>query len=160
MAFLGTFTNGQVLTSLEMNQLNGATFLSSATIQAVGTGANVTVTFASPADVVINPGGWFVDATDRITPTVAGVYVVGSTVNLSANAGAISYLTNLKNGATIVSKNTSNLATSGANSSHSTFGLVSMNGSTDYLNAVVFQSSGGSINITSKTFYAYLLRKT
>jgi len=159
MAFLGTFTNGQVLTSLEMNQLNGATFLSSATIQAVGTGANVTMTFAA-GDVVINPGGWFVDATDRITPTVAGVYVVGSTVNLSANAGAISYLTTLKNGATIVSKNTSNLATAGANSSHSTFGLVSMNGSTDYLNAVVFQSSGGSINMTSKTFYAYLLRKT
>jgi hypothetical protein len=159
MAFLGNFTNGQVLTSAEMNQLNGITYLYATSNVSMTTATNTTLTFAA-GDVVTNPGSWFVDATDRITPNIAGVYAVGAMVNMSANAGAISYLTTLKNGATIVSKQTSNLATAGANSALSTFGVVSMNGSTDYLNAIAYQTSGGSINAQARSFFVYLLRKT
>lgn len=159
MAYLGNFTSGQVLTAAELNQLNAACYLSASSAVSCATGANTTLTFAA-GDVVIDPASWFVDATDRITPLIAGVYVCGMAVQWAANAGAIAYATVLKNGATVVTKNTSNLATAGANSSIQTMGLISMNGSTDYLNAVCYQSSGGAVNAGARQFFAYLLRKT
>lgn len=159
MAYLGTFTSGQVLTSAEMNQLNGITWCNTtaAPVLSATSGAATTLTFTA---ATVDVGSWFSAATNRITPTVAGVYNVQAAVTFAANAGAIAYITVLLNGATVIAKTTSNLATAGANSSLSCSGWVTLNGTTDYLLAVCSQSSGAGVTVNNRQFGAHLLRKT
>jgi len=159
MAYLGNFTSGSILTAAEMNQLNGITFCTTTAAPALvaTTATNTTLTFTA---ATVDVGPWFTPANNRITPTIAGVYMVTSTVTFAANAGAISYLAILLNGATLLSKSTSNLATSGANSSLSTVAWVTMNGTTDYLTAVCYHTSGVNNTVNARTFGATLLRKT
>jgi len=159
MAYLGTFVANTKLLAAELNQLNAVTFVSATSNLTVATASNGTLTFAL-GDVVTDPAGWYTVATSRITPNVAGIYAVGCQVTMGANAGAIAYTAVLKNGATIVGKNKTNLATAGANSNIQTAGLVSMNGTTDYLTSIVYQSSGVNVTATGRQMYAYLLRKS
>jgi hypothetical protein len=162
MAFLGTFISGQVLSAAELNQLNAVTFCNTTTTAlSIVTATNTTFTFGA-LDIVTDAAGWFNTGTSRYTPSLSGggVFTATANITMSANAGAISYVAILKNGATLVSKSTSNLATAGANSSLCCTGTVSLNGSTDYLTAIVYQTSGGTITGNTRQFSAQLVRKT
>lgn len=158
MAYLGTFTSGQVLTAAELNSLNALTYYQTVvTSLSFTSGASTTVSWAA-GDLQIDTGGWFNTTTSRFTPTIAGYYSVTCNLNFTANAGAIAWLLLSKN-ATAIARHTSNLATSGATSGLSVSTIIYLNGTTDYMIASGLQSSGGAVTSTSRNFSAYLLRK-
>lgn len=96
--------------------------------------------------VSVDTGSFFNAANNRVIPTIAGIYFVQSNIvftfaNGAAAIGAYVY----KNGSAITSLFTPTSAASGSTAFGSSAGtLVSMNGSTDYLEIYVYQVTSGT----------------
>jgi len=89
----------------------------------------------------------FNTTTNRFTPTVAGYYEVTGQASFAANATGLCQILIYKNGAFVATTQVKN--DSAAAPVISTSKLLSMNGSTDYIELFVVQSSGASMNITA-----------
>ena len=96
----------------------------------------------------------------RFTPTVAGYYVIHAKVFVGMSSGRV--LMNIyKNGSTVATTAWigSNL-TGGV--SYTVEAIVSINGSSDYIEAYIYQDSGSTVSINTSgdltTFYGYMVR--
>lgn len=156
MAYIGQFVSGEILYASEINSPFATCILNSTTTQSITTAVATTVTFAN-ADEVRDPLGWHSDVTypPRIYPTITGMYVVDGNVTLAANSGTGAYLQLVKN-TTVVAQSSGDLSGSGAQASLSLSHTLSLS-STDYIYLAIYQNSGGSVNITAKTFSAILI---
>ena len=83
-------------------------------------------------------------ASYRFTPTVAGYYQINGAVQF-ASAGVNNLASIYKNGSEIYR------GTQGSIFQNIATGLVSMNGSTDYIEFYGFQNSGGNSNVGDRT---------
>ena len=81
-------------------------------------------------------------ASSAFTPTVAGYYQVNSTVQLSSPSSSLGYLAIYKNGATAKRGSLLNASSYGLSVS----AIVYLNGSTDYIESYIYQSSGASVD--------------
>lgn len=156
MAYVGQFVSGEILYATELNTPFAMCLMTSTTTQSIATATATTVSFAN-ADEVRDPLGWHSDASfpPRIYPTITGIYVIDGTVILGANSGTGAYLQLVKN-ATVVASSSADLSATGTASSLSLSHTVSLT-SSDYIYLAVYQNSGVSVNITSKTFSATLI---
>ena len=89
----------------------------------------------------------------RFTPTSSGKYFVGLAVRF--NTGSVSITSNFifKNGSQFYAGEYSNIS----NNNWFNGTIVTLNGSSDYIEAYCYQNSGGSVNIIAGQFFAYKL---
>lgn len=98
----------------------------------------------------------------RFTPTVAGYYQINAEVKMAGSSATL-IVSIYKNGAEAKRGNQSGGAASSGQAA-SVSCLIYLNGSTDYIEMYVFQSSGGALNIeggnngTASYFQAFLAR--
>jgi hypothetical protein len=92
----------------------------------------------------------------RFTPTVAGYYQINATIGYQSSATGLVEIDIFKNGSRYF------FGTAIANSSTgpqiSVSSIVSLNGSTDYIEIYGYQSSGGALNITGYDFSGAMIR--
>ena len=81
-------------------------------------------------------------ASSAFTPTVAGYYQVNSSVQLASPSASLGYVAIHKNGASAKR----GWLLNGSSYGFSVSAIVYLNGSTDYIEAYVYQSSGASVN--------------
>lgn len=93
-------------------------------------------------------------ASSRFTPTVAGYYQIIASVRDGTGGATGQFISNIyKNGAVF---NQTILACSGAVGTTSVCSaIIYMNGSTDYLEQYVYQSSGSAMNISASSNTTY-----
>jgi hypothetical protein len=93
----------------------------------------------------IDPYGWHsaVTNTERVTPTIAGLYRITVNVQHAANASGSRRVQIFKN-TTQVTGQTGSAVSPGSAATSST-AVIAMNGSTDYFYATTFQDSGSSL---------------
>jgi hypothetical protein len=105
---------------------------------------------------IIDPLGWHSAATntERVTPTVAGVYRVTATVQHAANASGSRRVQIFKNTTQITGQTGS--AVSPGSAQTSSTAVISMNGTTDYFYATSFQDSGSSLTVDVQTAVEFL----
>ena len=98
----------------------------------------------------------------RFTPTVSGYYQINAEVKMAASSATL-LVSIYKNGAEAKRGNQSGLAASSGQAA-SVSCLIYLNGSTDYIELYVLQSSGGALNVeggnngTTNYFQAFLAR--
>jgi hypothetical protein len=97
----------------------------------------------------------------RFLPTVAGYYQINATINFSSAVGGAGFIAIYKNG-TIYCQGTATALNAGVTQNGVVSQLVSLNGSTDYIEIYGYQSSGGNLNVgsdgTNKPFSGSMLR--
>jgi hypothetical protein len=87
----------------------------------------------------------------RITPNIAGYYRVTSGASWATNTTGVRQVTVLKNGTAYNLGTFGNIIGAASNSMQtSTTGIIAMNGSTDYLEQQVAQTSGGSLTYSTQ----------
>jgi hypothetical protein len=79
----------------------------------------------------------------RFTPTVAGYYQVQANIAIGAGIANYGFAQIYKNGSNAISGNYFSLTPGGTN--HTVGGLLYLNGSTDYIEAYMYQNSGSGI---------------
>ena len=149
MATLGTFSSGQVLTASELNQLNNVTALELTSAINIPTGAPTAITFGAGTEIV-DVSGWHSTSTntDRITPNIAGVYLVTAYMRWNETALNDYGISITKNGTSIndvILEGDYYPGAAGAT-------IVSLNGTTDYVSLTGYTTSG----ITRQLFRAGL----
>ena len=92
--------------------------------------------------------------TERITPTVAGLYRITVAVQHAANALATRRVQILKNTTAIGGQSGS--AVSPGSAVVSTTAVIEMNGTTDYFTATSFQDSGSSLTVNVQACVEFL----
>ena len=160
MATLGTFTSGQVLTASELNQLNNVTALRDTSTLSIATTTVTAINFGAGTEIV-DAGGWHSTSTntDRITPTVAGVYLViayGSVESAAFGASSRLYVAITKNNTLHTNANIGSPSYPAASCS----AIIDLNGTTDWVNMQIFQDSGSSLNSVRRALSVMLLRKS
>lgn len=110
---------------------------------------NNTVTKVTLDTEVFDVGGFYDNATNyRFTPLLPGKYHVGLVENWSLQSSAFTASAYLyKNGSSYATANISPTASANNQSSGSLTTIVSMNGTTDYLEAFCIHAFGSSINL-------------
>jgi hypothetical protein len=103
---------------------------------------------------IIDPLGWHSAATntDRITPTVAGLYRITPTIQWASGAAGDRRVTINKNGAIYLEQRIG----VGTGVYNNVSVVLSMNGSTDYFTVTCFQSSGGAVTVTCQNAIEFL----
>lgn len=184
MAYLGTKPANAVLTSEQIGDgviatadlANGAVTQAKLGTNVAGTGvafsasmsADQTVTSATSTKITFNTevfdtASCYDNTTNyRFTPNVAGYYQINLTANLGSTTTSVS-LTNLniyKNGSAYIGTRTDTLSSSVGSMQGTLSTLVYMNGTTDYLEAYVYITAGGTPTIgkTYSSFNGYLAR--
>lgn len=126
--------------------------------QAIANGTVTVLTWSQPVLETTNPGlgnpygMWSSTANTRITPTRRGWYLAQAMCGWAANATGDRLLQIRKNGADSGvdwSDERQAVASAGNGTRNNCSGLYYMNGTTDYLEVVVYQASGGALNIAS-----------
>lgn len=154
MAYIGTFTSGQILTASELNSPAAMCVLTTTTGQNYTTATAAVMTFVA-GDEKRDPEGWFTAATSssRIVPTVSGIYLFDACVVFANNSGTGAYLEIRKNG-TVIARTAADLSGTGGQSALSASVSSDANGTTDYFDVNVYQNSGGTVATTLKNFSA------
>jgi uncharacterized protein with beta-barrel porin domain len=157
MALIGTFTSGSVLTAAELNQFNNVTFLSGTNAQAITNGVITDVTFGAGTET-LDVSNWHSTTTNtaRITPTIAGYYLCGGFAVFN-RTGASSRFSEfiIKNGVTYAAEAT---ILGGDYPVAVAQNIVYFNGSTDYVTLAMYQTTGGTVNLSRQDFFVALLR--
>jgi len=110
------------------------------TVQSVANASVVKINFDTE---VFDTNNNFDTSNGRFTPTVAGYYQINLTISLQMVGNSLGML--FKNGAHYLGAVTTGIA--GISNSLGTQScVVSMNGSTDYLEGYVYQGTGGAVN--------------
>jgi hypothetical protein len=139
-------TNGTIITTGSTFAGTGPAFAAYATVNQSITSASFTkITFGTE---IFDTNNNF--ASSRFTPTIAGYYQISSATRVEAGASGEFILSIARNG-TIVYRGLDNSLISanqfaGLNAS----ALLYLNGSTDYVEMLVYQSTGSSKNITGE----------
>jgi len=132
---------GTMLTTASTFAGTGPTFLAyQTTVQSV---ANATVVKINFDTEVFDTNNNFDISNGRFTPTVAGYYQINLSISLQSLANTSGLL--FKNGSHYLSFVTTGIAGI-SNTTATTSCVVSMNGSTDYLEGYVYQGTGGAVN--------------
>jgi len=143
----GTFAGGEVLQAAELNTVLPACMLPSTSVT-LTTGTPTYVPFATES---YDPLGWHstTSNTSRITPTIAGWYLCNAYVNNINGAG-----TNMRGFIGIERSRAETVSRFDINNyapdDFGTTGFVYLDGSTDYVEVVVAQYSGGNRTPTVK----------
>ena len=93
-----------------------------------------------------------VSNTSRLTATTAGIYYIESQVQFAAHATGDRFLRMLLNGTTTISE-TRLRAAAGAHRQQC--GMLFSLSATDYVELLVFQNSGGDLNVAPARFYMF-----
>ena len=143
MAYQGQFTSGSVLTAAELNVFTPVTVLNRDIT--VPDATETVVNYDSAGMVLYDAPGWHDTSTnpDRITPDVAGLYLVTAKYWTGSSSVDAAYSRFYKNGVVITESIAYWIATNGYISAPNLYYLT-MNGTTDYLFVTVYQSSGAS----------------
>lgn len=138
--------SGTVLTSAS-SQVTGPAF--SASMSATQSISNVTATKVIFNTKVYDTNNNY-DATTnyRFTPTVAGYYQFSARIATPASALGITYIYIGKNNDTSIGLNSA-VGNNASGLTVSTSGLLYMNGTTDYVEAFTYQSTGGTATMGS-----------
>ena len=149
MAYQGQFTSGSVLTAAELNVFTPVTVLEES--QSIPDATETVIAFSSAA--IYDAPDWHSTTVNnsRITPDVQGIYL--ATAHYTTGSSAVDYAFSrfYKNGGVIAN---SIVQFSGTNiiGSHANSYYLEMNGTTDYIEYKVYQSSGsarpGSIQLS------------
>jgi hypothetical protein len=97
-------------------------------------------------------------ATSRFTPTVAGYYQINATASSGTSATGYVGVSIYKNGSAIL--NGTIVTNSSVGPTVTTSTIVSMNGTTDYVEIYGTQTSGGSLTMGVPDFSGCLVRAT
>lgn len=129
MATFGTFASGQVLTAAELNAGLPTCVLENAAVSLVS-GTPLQIPFTSE---VTDLNGWHSTSVNnsRITPNIAGTYLVTMQINDISTTVTRSLVALYKNGANTTIPIQSD--TTGIFDDFSAVGFVTVNGTTDYL---------------------------
>jgi len=95
-------------------------------------------------------------ASSRFTPTVAGYYQINAIIGNAASATGYTQFNFYKNGSSYFGGPATSNAAFGPNTAGST--LISLNGSTDYVEIYAFQNTGLTVTLTIKDFNGFLAR--
>jgi hypothetical protein len=140
-----TIDNTQVATfanTLKAPNLQGPAF--SAYMGSAQSISNATFTKLQMNTVIFDTNSNYNNSTYRFTPTVAGYYQVTAGVSFAISTGII-LMSLQKNGVRTI-ESTGAPYTGGT--TNDATGLIYLNGSTDYVEAYAYQTSGGSANTT------------
>lgn len=162
----GVGTSGQVLVSNGAGALPTWQTPNFPVVLAILTGDQTisasTITKVTLNSASIDTNSNFNTTTNRFTPTVAGNYLIGYTTEWQTTAAAYNYLTYIYlNGSAIATNSSAGLTFLGSNNYVQTGQtVVTMNGSTDYIELDVQQTSLLSLALrggasTNTQFYAY-----
>jgi hypothetical protein len=146
MATIGTFVSAQVLTAAELNNAIPLCVLEN-TSQVVANSTSTAVAFATEE---LDPLNWHNNVTNntRVTPNIAGFYFVTMQMNDVNAAGQTRAAVSLqKNGAEITGVRV-RMDTTGEDDDFALPGYVQCNGTTDYLEMVIFQTNTGAASRT------------
>ena len=133
MATFGTFVSGQVLTAAELNAGLPTCVLENAAA-ALANGSDTTIPFTSE---VTDLNGWHSNSvnTSRITPNIAGTYLVTMQINDVSGGLTRALIKLFKNGTQpTIPINTD---TTGIFDDFNAVGFVTANGTTDYFEMIV-----------------------
>jgi hypothetical protein len=146
MATIGTFVTGQVLTAAEMNNAIPLCILENGSM-AIPSGVATSVTFSTE---VLDPLNWHSTSTNtsRVTPTIAGYYLVNLQMNDITGAGQTRALLRCNKNAADVATVRIQMDTPGDDDDFNITGFVYCNGTTDYLEMNVLQTNGTSTTRT------------
>ena len=157
MALIGTFTSGSVLTAAELNQFNNCTILSGANAQVIANGTVTAVTFGAGTET-LDVSNWHSTSanTARITPTIAGYYLAIARCTFNRVGAGVRF-------ANFIGKNggygeAENGFLGGNYPSPCCSVMVYMNGTTDYMESLCYQETGGNVNLLRQEFSVMLLR--
>jgi len=95
-------------------------------------------------------------ASSRFTPTVAGYYQINAVIAIASSATGYTQFNFYKNGSSYFGGPATSNVTFGPNAAGST--LISLNGSTDYVEIYAFQNTGLTVTLTIKDFNGFLAR--
>lgn len=112
------------------------------------------ISVSTSSDVVIqfnktnsDPQSWYNSGTYKITPTVAGYYLVQMQVSWDGGTGGGQQNIQIRKNGTTFSISIRDLYTGGIAISQQVFGVVQLNGSTDYIDATVYTNSSTGQNL-------------
>lgn len=128
--------------------------------QSITTGTNTDVIFGSASGAGSDPWNWHDSGSnpERVTPTIAGVYLVLARVTWEAAGGNGSALLDIeKNGTAVTVESVIALDPSDRRTVSCQI-ILAMNGSTDYFNCAVEQDTGGTVDIADSDMMVILLR--
>jgi hypothetical protein len=157
MTALGDFSAGDVLTAADLNALNNVTALELTAAFNIPTGAPTNITFGAGTEIV-DVSGWHSTSTntERITPTIQGIYLVTCFMRWNETA--------LNDYGVSIQKNSTTIAEVILEGDYYPAGtaatIVSMNGTTDYVKLVGFTTSGITRQIFRAGLSLMLLRGT
>lgn len=105
-----------------------------------------------------DPDGWHNPAVNptRITPTVAGRYLIMAEVEWASNGTGLRILQIGRNNVFTNRVRAIVLAADDAVGSLQLATEVALNGTTDYVTVTVFQNAGGALNVTARVVARYL----
>ena len=151
MANQGQFAAGAILTAADLNGFTPITSLTNSTTQNVPSGAFTPITYDTELTDTLN---WHSTSTNtsRITPTIYGMYLVSfngvSNTTSTRNISAI-YVSGALEAKTDVSATTTALDITT---------IVALNGTTDYVESILYQQSGGTVACGPCRFSVMLVR--
>ena len=158
-----TWTDGEVVTASQMNThvRDNLKALREHNTCKVYRSTNGTLTTATLTTVnfdaeAYDPNGWHstTSNTDRITPTLSGLYLVTAGASFGASATGWREMILWRNGTSGQAFATvgRGVACTGTNSTNWVIsGTISCNGSTDYISLSVEQNSGGNLTLAGST---------
>jgi len=146
MATLGTFVAGQVLSASELNNAIPLCILENSAM-AIPASVGTNVTFSTE---VLDPLGWHSTSvnTSRVTPNIAGYYLVTMQLNDISGAGNTRALLRCNKNGTDISPIRIQMDTDGSFDDFGISGYVSLNGTTDYLEMNILQANSGNASRT------------
>ena len=163
-----TWADGDVVTASELNthvRDNLTELRASQTCRVYRSTAqsisNDTVTLVAMDAETSDAPGWHSTAsnTDRVTPTVAGLYLIVAGASFAANdvgSREVSILRNGTGGQSVASMGRG-MDVNIVNSANLTItGVFPANGSSDYFGLAVRQNSGGALNVNGGEFLTWL----
>ena len=115
--------------------------------QSLTSSASTAIIWSTP--VLDNYTAWVVGTPTRITAKVAGWYEINGSVSYAVNATGFRVAQISKNGATNQAQTATTNAGAVANTVVQVSALVQFNGSTDYIELVANQASGGLLATSS-----------
>jgi hypothetical protein len=156
-----TWAVGNVLTASEMNTYvrDNTAFLNAPPSTRVYNNAAISVNNTTNTTLTFNTERWDTDTmhntvtnTSRLTATTAGLYHIYANISWASNATGYRVMTIVLNGATTIA-NVDQRAVDGAITTHVVSTEYSL-AATDYVEVVVYQNSGGALNVAAGANYS------
>lgn len=155
---MGTFKSGQVLTDAILNarDITGTLVYSAAKAgtQSVSSATFTAVIFDAPT--VDTLGVYSAGTPTRFTPNVAGNYVINGGIAITASTAGRRIIAVYKNGTRISINEFFPSNTGGEARIPLPVTTTYLNGSTDYIEAIIYQNSGGSLTTVANEVYLFV----